>query len=117
MCATRPSNVDCSRSSSPVSSARRTSSVTVLCASCSLSASSVTVDCPLPSGEPSTISSSRSEEHTSELQSLRHLVCRLLLEKKKHNINPAPLRTAAVQRLTALRRDRDVQLPANRRDQ
>src|SRR5947199_4655947 len=26
----------------------------------------------------------RSEEHTSELQSLRHLVCRLLLEKKKH---------------------------------
>src|SRR5947199_6374927 len=32
----------------------------------------------------STISTcSRSEEHTSELQSLRHLVCRLLLEKKK----------------------------------
>src|SRR5437899_8798365 len=31
----------------------------------------------------------RSEEHTSELQSLRHLVCRLLLEKKKttKNIN------------------------------
>src|SRR5437899_7019108 len=29
----------------------------------------------------------RSEEHTSELQSLRHLVCRLLLEKKpKHLI-------------------------------
>src|SRR5262245_64420944 len=27
----------------------------------------------------------RSEEHTSELQSLRHLVCRLLLEKKKNN--------------------------------
>src|SRR5205814_9104599 len=27
--------------------------------------------------------STRSEEHTSELQSLRHLVCRLLLEKKK----------------------------------
>src|SRR5258705_3028980 len=25
----------------------------------------------------------RSEEHTSELQSLRHIVCRLLLEKKK----------------------------------
>src|SRR5205814_7134857 len=30
----------------------------------------------------------RSEEHTSELQSLRHLVCRLLLEKKKHTRNP-----------------------------
>src|SRR5258705_10173958 len=29
--------------------------------------------------------SARSEEHTSELQSLRHLVCRLLLEKKKKN--------------------------------
>src|SRR5437899_9589678 len=28
----------------------------------------------------------RSEEHTSELQSLRHLVCRLLLEKKKQRI-------------------------------
>src|SRR5258705_4116583 len=28
----------------------------------------------------------RSEEHTSELQSLRHLVCRLLLEKKKQNL-------------------------------
>src|SRR2546425_9387194 len=26
----------------------------------------------------------RSEEHTSELQSLAYLVCRLLLEKKKH---------------------------------
>src|SRR3954449_1875003 len=30
----------------------------------------------------------RSEEHTSELQSHSHLVCRLLLEKKKHL--PAP---------------------------
>src|SRR5262245_38111359 len=30
-----------------------------------------------------TSSGRRSEEHTSELQSLRHLVCRLLLEKKK----------------------------------
>src|SRR2546422_1093932 len=29
----------------------------------------------------------RSEEHTSELQSRLHLVCRLLLEKKKHNDN------------------------------
>src|SRR5438874_7897496 len=30
---------------------------------------------------------SRSEEHTSELQSRRDLVCRLLLEKKKQNPN------------------------------
>src|SRR5690554_7631163 len=29
----------------------------------------------------------RSEEHTSELQSRPHLVCRLLLEKKKNKIN------------------------------
>src|SRR5207253_5977855 len=32
---------------------------------------------------PRTDSSRRSEEHTSELQSRGHLVCRLLLEKKK----------------------------------
>src|SRR2546425_4985157 len=31
--------------------------------------------------------SERSEEHTSELQSLAYLVCRLLLEKKKNHIN------------------------------
>src|SRR2546422_8316139 len=30
----------------------------------------------------------RSEEHTSELQSRLHLVCRLLLEKKKQKPNP-----------------------------
>src|SRR5258705_642941 len=34
-------------------------------------------------GRSSTSPRCRSEEHTSELQSLRHLVCRLLLEKKK----------------------------------
>src|SRR5258708_19491075 len=32
--------------------------------------------------------SPRSEEHTSELQSPDHLVCRLLLEKKKRTITP-----------------------------
>src|SRR5690606_40637039 len=31
------------------------------------------------------LTASRSEEHTSELQSRENLVCRLLLEKKKHN--------------------------------
>src|SRR5258708_18672363 len=30
----------------------------------------------------------RSEEHTSELQSPDHLVCRLLLEKKKYTLRP-----------------------------
>src|SRR5205814_8232789 len=38
---------------------------------------------PLPAAIASTLVKPRSEEHTSELQSLRHLVCRLLLEKKK----------------------------------
>src|SRR5207244_7611497 len=37
---------------------------------------------PIPSGDPKIV---RSEEHTSELQSPDHLVCRLLLEKKKKN--------------------------------
>src|SRR3989441_4325915 len=47
----------------------------------------------------------RSEEHTSELQSLAYLVCRLLLEKKKKNIRKA---------LTSKRRHsqkRDIAVP------
>src|SRR5690554_7298466 len=36
----------------------------------------------------------RSEEHTSELQSRPHLVCRLLLEKKKNTINTISLTTS-----------------------
>src|SRR2546429_7334409 len=39
-----------------------------------------------PTGNPVDGSPHRSEEHTSELQSRLHLVCRLLLEKKKNNI-------------------------------
>src|SRR5258708_25999917 len=38
-----------------------------------------------PSGTAATVTGARSEEHTSELQSPDHLVCRLLLEKKKNN--------------------------------
>src|SRR3712207_8620352 len=38
---------------------------------------------PAPSTPPSP-AAPRSEEHTSELQSRQYLVCRLLLEKKKH---------------------------------
>src|SRR5690554_7401778 len=37
----------------------------------------------------------RSEEHTSELQSRPHLVCRLLLEKKKRRL-PSPTRRVTV---------------------
>src|SRR5438874_10290620 len=44
---------------------------------------------PSPKGSSRSplVTAYRSEEHTSELQSRRDLVCRLLLEKKKKNIN------------------------------
>src|SRR5262249_58820068 len=41
----------------------------------------------------------RSEEHTSELQSLTNLVCRLLLEKKKKRTKQAPRETRPHRRL------------------
>src|SRR3989449_6876753 len=41
----------------------------------------------------------RSEEHTSELQSRLHLVCRLLLEKKKKNVRYRYLIEAKAERL------------------
>src|SRR2546422_6797653 len=44
----------------------------------------------------------RSEEHTSELQSRLHLVCRLLLEKKKKN---KPVVTGALRHAPILRND------------
>src|SRR5258708_17508824 len=40
-------------------------------------------------GSPTGPRTLRSEEHTSELQSPDHLVCRLLLEKKKQALPPA----------------------------
>src|SRR2546422_8418579 len=42
------------------------------------------VDSDLPFPEATACVEVRSEEHTSELQSRLHLVCRLLLEKKKN---------------------------------
>src|SRR5947199_2481321 len=51
-----------------------------------------------------TVAKGRSEEHTSELQSLRHLVCRLLLEKKKQQTqkpNRLPAATCAASILGA----------------
>src|SRR5712675_3575907 len=51
--------------------------------------SSFTAPRSLPTTKPATFPFSiRSEEHTSELQSRLHLVCRLLLEKKKTTNNP-----------------------------
>src|SRR3712207_8674503 len=40
---------------------------------------------PCRAGQPRASRPSRSEEHTSELQSRQYLVCRLLLEKKKQD--------------------------------
>src|SRR5258708_24692388 len=42
----------------------------------------------LPFSSRNLVACLRSEEHTSELQSPDHLVCRLLLEKKKKNLPP-----------------------------
>src|SRR5687767_15736751 len=44
----------------------------------------------------------RSEEHTSELQSLAYLVCRLLLEKKKIHLNFNPTHVHKVHSLHLL---------------
>src|SRR5205809_5094332 len=53
-------------------------------------------ECPRPGGQRQSgeqhqlhDGDDRSEEHTSELQSRLHLVCRLLLEKKKPHCEPA----------------------------
>src|SRR2546429_6309442 len=43
--------------------------------------------CPAVVAVQIRLDAKRSEEHTSELQSRLHLVCRLLLEKKKKSIN------------------------------
>src|SRR5262245_65173095 len=43
----------------------------------------ISIDYRWAEGRSDRFAELRSEEHTSELQSLRHLVCRLLLEKKK----------------------------------
>src|SRR6478672_13340363 len=61
---------------------------------------------PAPLSPPSRWSSpgrrGRSEEHTSELQSRSDLVCRLLLEKKKHTLPPARFRHIKVEPPEAL---------------
>src|SRR2546423_10884962 len=58
-----------------------------------------------PTGVPmgaTQLSSPRSEEHTSELQSLAYLVCRLLLEKKKEKDTIVPLAAVIAAQLDAL---------------
>src|SRR2546425_6964383 len=51
-----------------------------------------------PLGETAVPQNQRSEEHTSELQSLAYLVCRLLLEKKKKKKRPTSLRSNYIYR-------------------
>src|SRR6267378_7108531 len=53
-------------------------------------------DCRGPAGSRST--GRRSEEHTSELQSRRELVCRLLLEKKNRSQDEALRQTTGLER-------------------
>src|SRR5438309_5834884 len=48
----------------------------------------------------------RSEEHTSELQSQFHLVCRLLLEKKKNQKIPTTRTALPIEDYTLVPRDR-----------
>src|SRR2546422_2386584 len=50
---------------------------------------------PTCSGSAAALPRNRSEEHTSELQSRLHLVCRLLLEKKKQKRIRPNKRTSA----------------------
>src|SRR5256886_8768761 len=66
-----PASASYSQSGSQLNRSRRLSSHIALSKLCS------------PRGWPTRSRRSRSEEHTSELQSQSNLVCRLLLEKKK----------------------------------
>src|SRR5207244_6131258 len=68
---------------------------TTLFRSESLWSSSPWSDIPCGKSLPHCSPARRSEEHTSELQSPDHLVCRLLLEKKKKHDTQAPLRFTA----------------------
>src|SRR2546425_5175086 len=61
-------------------------------AEAALSTGAITPSTPL-------LCSGRSEEHTSELQSLAYLVCRLLLEKKKKKLHTGLLRHIIVKAL------------------
>src|SRR5690349_22906760 len=54
-------------------------------------------------GRPAELVTGRSEEHTSELQSRRDLVCRLLLEKKKKTISK--MTDALKNNITSARRE------------
>src|SRR5947208_12176641 len=86
----------CGRKWPTVSNPRNTPRLAIFLCSSARGSSSISDRCPIQSCFGFTFSDSRisscssahdgrSEEHTSELQSPDHLVCRLLLEKKKKN--------------------------------
>src|SRR5690625_5405818 len=62
------------------------SRINAFCTSGTSSGGISTPKSPRATMDPSDTSRMRSEEHTSELQSRGHLVCRLLLEKKKEGV-------------------------------
>src|SRR3989441_4084834 len=64
--------------STPIAAARPRPTVAAACTPCSARSGR-----RAPRFWPATVAAARSEEHTSELQSLAYLVWRLLLEKKK----------------------------------
>src|SRR2546429_4597044 len=59
---------------------------TTLFRSLALPSKAASVSSAMTAAKSISINPQRSEEHTSELQSRLHLVCRLLLEKKKNNL-------------------------------
>src|SRR5690625_6969514 len=67
----------------PLSIGKLGESFVVASETCAFDIIGATLEREVKPGELLTISKERSEEHTSELQSRGHLVCRLLLEKKK----------------------------------
>src|SRR5687767_15332287 len=72
------------RNSSPALSVRASGGSSAACTCCGSGGSGIAATTATPVSTPDWRSGgNRSEEHTSELQSLAYLVCRLLLEKKK----------------------------------
>src|SRR5438309_7211347 len=94
-----PSGADLATKSAPIwPLAPGRFSTTMACAQIPASLGSMmraSVSAPPPGGKGTTMRTGfegkRSEEHTSELQSQFHLVCRLLLEKKKKKKNKSKL--------------------------
>src|SRR5713226_6090851 len=63
---------------------------------------------PWPIRQRSRPMATRSEEHTSELQSPVHLVCRLLLEKKKNNTNALQLITTQKKNQNNVKKNNEI---------